>query len=184
MNTEFPRSVYRNWWVLLIRGLCGILFGFLAITWPHITLFVLALMFGAYVGAAGLLEIAAAMRGNTQEPRWWLALAGIVAVLARLATFLAPGITALMLLYVISVWAIIHGMIEIIGAIQLRKFIDHEWLLILSGTISVLFGLFVLIWPGAGALSLIVLIGIYAIAGGLLWIALSLKLQRRHRLNL
>lgn len=145
--------------------------------WPGITLLTLILLYGAYVGAEGIFELIAAIRGGTVAPRWWLAIAGIIALAAAAVTFLAPGITGLVLLYIIGAWAAAHGILEIIGAIKLRKQIENEWLLIFSGVMSVLFGLCLFLWPGASAITLVWLIGAYAIVAGVLCIAFSFRLK-------
>jgi uncharacterized membrane protein HdeD (DUF308 family) len=168
----------RNWWVLFLRGLCGIIFGLLAFTWPGLTLFSLVLLYGVFVGAEGILELIAAIRGGTVAPRWWLAFAGVIALLASIAAFIAPGLTALVLLYIIAAWAVVHGLFEIVGAIQLRKEINNEWLLIFSGIISVIFGVVAFMWPKATALSLVWLIGAYALAAGILCIGFSFRLKK------
>ena len=178
METVLLKLLARNWWVLLLRGLAGILFGLLAFAWPGVTLFTLILFYGGFVGATGICEIIAAIRGGTTAPRWWLALAGVFALLAAAVTFLMPGVTALVLLYIIGGWAVARGVFEVAGAIQLRKEINNEWTLILAGVISILFGLCIFMWPGASALSLIWLIGAYAIVGGVLGIGLALRLRK------
>ncbi|MFL4984901.1 MAG: HdeD family acid-resistance protein [Xanthobacteraceae bacterium] len=113
-------------------------------------------------------------------PTWWLVVVGILGILAGLVTFLWPGVTALVLIFFIGGWAIAHGIFEIVGAIKLRKEIDNEWWLILAGALSVVFGIIVLIAPGAGALALVWIIGVYSLAFGVLLVGLSLRL-RRHR---
>jgi uncharacterized membrane protein HdeD (DUF308 family) len=178
LQTTLLRSLARNWWVLLLRGIAGVLFGLLAFAWPGITLLTLILFYGSFVAVIGVCEILSAIRGGTAAPRWWLALAGIIALLAAGATFLMPGVTALVLLYIIGGWAVMHGVFEVAGAIQLRREIDNEWALILSGIISILFGLCIFVWPRATALSLIWLIGFYAIIGGVLGIFLAFRLRR------
>jgi uncharacterized membrane protein HdeD (DUF308 family) len=104
----------------------------------------------------------------------------MLGIVAGLVTFFLPGISAVVLILVIGAWAVVCGIFEIIGAIQLRKEIDNEWLLILSGIVSVLFGLGVLIFPGAGALALIWLIATFAIAFGILWIVLAFRLRKHN----
>lgn len=178
MNAQLLQLLAKNWWLLLLRGLCGIVFGLLTLAWPGLTLVTLIFFYGAFVAVEGVVEIVAAFRGGSAAPRWWLALAGIVALGAAAATFLAPGVTALVLLYLIGGWAVARGVFEIIGAIQLRKEIDNEWLLIFSGAMSVLFGLCVFFWPGASALTLLWLIGAYAIVAGALCVALALRLRK------
>ncbi|MBN8919795.1 MAG: HdeD family acid-resistance protein [Rhizobiales bacterium] len=168
----------RNWWLLLLRGLAGIVFGVLAFIWPGLTLLTLIILYGVYAISGGVFAIGAAVMGGAGAgSRWWLALMGLCGIIAGLLTFMWPGITALVLLVFIAASAIVTGVMEIIGAIQLRKEIDNEWWLILSGALSVLFGLAVLAMPGAGALALVWLIGAYAIADGIIFSMLGLKLK-------
>jgi uncharacterized membrane protein HdeD (DUF308 family) len=147
-------ALAQNWWLVLLRGIAAILFGVLAFLWPGLTLASLVLLYGAFALADGVLAVVAAIRGGGPGSRWWLAVVGLAGIIVGLLTFLWPGVTALVLLVFIAVWAIAIGVFEIVGAIRLRKEIDNEWLLILSGALSVLFGLVLLVQPGAGALAL------------------------------
>lgn len=171
-------ALAKNWWLLLLRGIAGILFGILAFAWPGITLLSLVILYGFYALVDGLFAILAAIKGGNIESRWWLILIGILGVAAGLVTFFWTGITALVLIMFIGAWALIHGIFEIIGAIKIRKEIDNEWWLILSGALSVIFGLAVLIMPGAGALALIWLIGAYAIIFGGMLVGFAFRLKR------
>ena len=128
-------ALAQNWWLLLLRGVAAIAFGILAFFWPGLTLLTLTFLWGAYMLSDGILDLWAAISGKADEilPRWWLALAGIVSILSGLLAFFWPGMTALVLLMFIAGWAIIVGVLQIWGAIQLRKEIDGEWLLVLSG---------------------------------------------------
>lgn len=174
-------ALAQNWWLVMLRGAAAILFGVLAFIWPGITLASLVLLYGAFALADGVLAIVGAIRGGGPGSRWWLALVGLAGVVAGMLTFLWPGITTLLLLVFIGAWAIAIGLFEIIGAIRLRKEIDNEWLLILSGALSVLFGLVLLTQPGAGALALIFVIGAYAIAYGVLLVVLAFRLRKHAR---
>jgi uncharacterized membrane protein HdeD (DUF308 family) len=174
-----------NWWLLLLRGIAAIVFGVLAFLWPGLTLLTLVILYGAYALTDGVLAVVAAIMGpGGPAPRWWLAIVGALGIIAGLLTFLWPGITALVLLFFIAGWAIASGVFEIVGAIRLRKEIANEWLLILSGLLSVVFGIVLLVQPGAGALALIWIIGAYAILAGIVYIALAFRLRqhdtRRH----
>jgi uncharacterized membrane protein HdeD (DUF308 family) len=171
-------ALARNWWLLLLRGIAAILFGLLAFAWPGITLLSLVILYGFYALFDGLFAILAAIKGGNVESRWWLILIGILGVAAGLLTFFWTGITALVLIMFIGAWALIHGIFEIVGAIKIRKEIDNEWWLILSGALSVLFGLMVLIMPGAGALALIWVIGAYAIIFGGLLVGFAFRLKK------
>ena len=174
-------ALAKGWWWLLLRGIAAIVFGVLAFAWPGLTLVTLVLFYGAFALVDGVIALAAAFRGSAKPvPTWWLVVVGILGIGAGIATFIMPGITAVLLVLFIGAWALVHGIFEIIGAIQLRKEIDNEWMLILSGVVSVLFGLIVLIAPGAGALGLIWAIAAYSIFFGITFIALALRL-RKHK---
>jgi uncharacterized membrane protein HdeD (DUF308 family) len=167
----------RNWWALLIRGLLALIFGVLCFVLPGDALTALVLLFGAYALVNGVIAVFGALKAPRRYKRWWAPmLGGVFSIIAGLLALLWPGITALALLYLIAFWAIITGGFEIGTAIRLRKEIKGEWILALSGIISVLFGAVLLFYPIAGALTVVWLIGAYAIVYGVLIIALSLRL--------
>jgi uncharacterized membrane protein HdeD (DUF308 family) len=171
-------TIAQLWWVLLLRGIFAALFGVFAIAWPGITLWVLILAFGAFALVEGIAEIALGISGRVNGRSWWeMILLGLLGVIAGVIAFLWPGLTAVILLIIIASWAIIHGVLEIIAAIKLRRVIDGEWLLILSGLLSVAFGVLLFLRPGAGALAVMWLIGIYMLVFGITAIALSLRLR-------
>ena len=166
----------RYWWVVALRGIAAILFGILAFAWPGMTLAVLVILFGAYALVDGILGLIAALRGETQH-RLALALEGVVSVLAGLVAFVWPGLTALALLYIIAFWAIVTGALEIFAAVRLRRIISNELGLIIGGVLSVLFGIVLLVAPGAGALAVVFLIGAYAIVFGIALLGLAWRLR-------
>ena len=168
----------RNWWLILLRGVLAIIFGVLTFVWPGITLFTLVIMYGVFALMDGVLAIVAAIRGGLPAPRWWLALVGVFGIAAGVLTIGYPQITALVLLLFIAGWAIATGVMQIIGAIKMRHEIEGEWLLIASGVLSVIFGLMLAAWPGAGALAMVLVIGSFAILYGILLIGFSLRLRR------
>ena len=177
------RELAENWWLLLLRGIAAIAFGILAFGWPGLTLLALTLMWGIYAIADGVLALWAAIasKGGEMAPRWWLAIVGIAGVIAGLLTFVWPGMTALILLIFIASWAIVIGVLQIWGAIRLRKEIEGEWLLGLSGVLWVAFGVIMFAQPGAGALALIWWIGSFAILAGCVYIALAFQLKKYKR---
>ena len=173
------RSVLaRYWWLILLRGIAAIIFGVLAFIWPGITLLTLVLLFGAFTLVDGVLALAHAIMGGNVGSRWWLALIGVLGILVGLMAFVRPGYFALVLLVFIASWAIVLGVFQIIGAIRLRKEIDNEWAIGLSGALSVLFGVVLLVAPGAGALGLVWVIGAYAVVFGVLLVMAALKLKK------
>jgi uncharacterized membrane protein HdeD (DUF308 family) len=170
----------RTDWLLLLRRVASIMFGVLAFIWPGLTLVALIFLWGAYAIVDGVIALWAAISGRGAEiaPRWWLAIVGIVGLLAGLAAFASPGLTALVLLMFIAGWAIVIGVLEIWGAIQLRKEIEGEWWLILSGLLSIAFGVLLIAWPGSGALALVWVIASFAILHGCTLIALAFRLKQ------
>ena len=171
-------ALAQNWWVFLVRGLVAIVFGLVALAWPGATLVTLVLFYGVFALIDGVFAVIAAVRGKGGKgSRWWLSFVGLLGIVAGLVTYFSPGLTALALLVVIGIWALMYGMVEIVGAIRLRKEIDNEWLLMMHGALAVLFGLMALFRPGAGALALIWLIASFAFASGVLLIALAFRLK-------
>lgn len=169
----------KNWWLLLLRGIASVVFGVLAFAWPGLTIISLVIVYGAYALVDGLFSLYAAIRGGEgAAPRWWLAVVGVAGVLAGIISFAAPGIVALWLLLLIGAWAIVSGIFEIVGAVRLRKEIDNEWMLILHGAITVLFGVLLMAMPVAGALALVWVIGAYAIVGGIILGVLAFRLRK------
>jgi uncharacterized membrane protein HdeD (DUF308 family) len=163
-----------TWWILALRGVFAILFGVCAFLWPGLTLGVLVLLWGAFVVIDGIVAVI-----NGIQARWWsIAIFGVLGIAVGAYALFRPGITALALLFIIAIWAIARGVLEIAAAISLRKELSNEWLLILSGLISIIFGVFVAAFPGLGALSVVWLIGIQAVAIGILLLGLSLRLRR------
>lgn len=173
-------ALAQSWWLVLLRGIAAILFGILAFIWPGLTLLTLTLFWGAFALADGVLSLWAAIsgRGGAIAPRWWLALVGIAGIIAGLLAFFWPGTTALVLLMFIAIWSIVIGVLEIWGAIQLRKEIEGEWWLILGGLVSIGFGVLLLVRPGAGALALVWMIAWFSLLMGVIFIGLSFRLRK------
>jgi len=180
MEATMLEHLGRNWGWIVLRGVAAILFGILAFVLPGITLAVLVIVWGAYALADGILALVAAYRVRDQgKPFWSLVIVGLLGIAAGIVTFIWPGMTALVLLLFIAAWAVVMGIFQIIAAIRLRKEIQNEWLLGLSGVLSVLFGIIMFAQPGAGALAVIWVIAAYAIVFGVLLVWLGLRLKKR-----
>ena len=174
-------TLARNWWAMALRGLCALLFGAAIFVWPGISLFTLVLMFGVYTLLDGVCTMVSTVRSDKRERRWWLfLLQGIAGIIVGIMAFIWPGITALALLYIIAAWAIVTGIFEVVAAVQLRKEIEGEWLLGLSGIASVVFGALLVGFPGAGALAVLWIIGAYSILFGILLMILAFRLRHRN----
>jgi uncharacterized membrane protein HdeD (DUF308 family) len=168
----------RNWWALVLRGFFDVLFGITAFVWPGITLAVLVLLYGAFALVDGSFAIAAVLVGRTRGmPSWALLVEGLAGIAVGAITFFWPGITQLALLFLIAAWAVVTGFFEIVAAVRLRKEIRGEWLLALSGVLSVAVGVALVVNPGAGLLAISWMIGTYAIIFGVLFIVLGFRLR-------
>jgi uncharacterized membrane protein HdeD (DUF308 family) len=167
-----------DWWVVLLRGIVAVLFGLLAFFLPSITLIVLVLLFGIFAIVDGILSFERAFSASSRNESWiWPTIVGVLGIAAGVAAFIWPGITALVLLYIIAVWALLTGIVEIIGTIRMRREISDEWLFVLGGVLSVLFGLLVFARPGVGAIAVVWLIGFYAIVLGIQRIAVAFRMR-------
>lgn len=167
----------RRWWLLALRGVIAILFSLAAFFWPGMTLTLLIIFFAAYALVDGVFTLAAAFTSR-KNGRWWmLLLEGLVGITVGVLAFIWPGLTALALLYLIAAWAVATGILEIIAAIRLRKHITGEWLLALTGMVSIALGVLLIMLPAAGLLALVWVIGAYALLFGLLLLALAWRLR-------
>lgn len=171
-------TLVRSWWVIALRGVFAIIFGVLTLLWPGLTLRVLILLFGSYALVNGIFTVIGGLRARGENQRWMvMLLQGIAGIILGLLTFFYPGATAFALLYLIAAWAILTGIFEIVAGVMLRRVISGEWLTIIGGVASVIFGLLLIFFPGAGALSLVWLIGTYALVLGILLILLAFRLR-------
>jgi uncharacterized membrane protein HdeD (DUF308 family) len=175
-------AMAKYWWVFLIRGIAAIIFSVMALIWPALTLLTLTLFWGVYALVDGVLALWAGFtgRGADGNARWWLIVVGLLGLAAGVIAIAAPVWTAGLLLITIAVWAIVIGVFEVIGAIRLRKEIDNEWMLGLSGVLAILFGVLFFMQPLAGALAVVWMISLFAFLFGVTTIALAFNL-RKHR---
>lgn len=169
-------SLTAYWWALLFRGIAAVLFGLAAIFWPGLTLFTLIVFFGAYTVVDGIFAIVTAIKGSGSR-RWLLLAEGVLGVLVGLIALFSPGMTALFFLYVIAAWAILTGVLKVVMSVWLRREIDNEWTMALSGVLWVLLGVVLAVLPGVGLLSLTWLIGVFALGAGVAFLVLAFKVR-------
>ena len=168
----------RYWWMTLLRGLFWILLGVSIFANPGISLVALTVALGVVMFIDGIINVANAFSGREQHDDWWvLLLVGLAGIGIGILTFRNPGITALAVIFYVAIWAIATGLLEIVAAVRLRKQIEGEIWLALAGIASVIFGVWLVARPGAGALALLWLIAIYAIAFGALLLLLAFKVH-------
>ncbi|MEW6028166.1 MAG: HdeD family acid-resistance protein [Chloroflexota bacterium] len=171
-------QLFRNWWLVAVRGVLAIVFGLLALIWPGSAILALVLLFGAFALMDGIVAVAASITWHSYFKRWWaVLLEGLAGIAIGILTFFWPNVTALVLFYFIAAWAVITGIFEIVTAIEFRHVIPGEWAMVLNGLLSVLLGVVLFAFPAAGAVSLVWLIGIYAIAAGIALLILAFRMR-------
>lgn len=172
----------RWWWTFILRGVLAILFGVLAFFAPQFGIAILVGLFAAWAIIDGIGNLIAGIRTRGQDRSWWLeVLEGLVSVAAGVVALLLPAYAAQVLVLVIAAWAVITGVIEVVMAVRLRRVIENEVWMALAGTASILFGIILVLFPSAGALSLVWLIGSFAIAFGAFLIILGWRLRQIDR---
>lgn len=177
---QLMQRMGKEWGWIALRGVCAVIFGLLALVLPGVTLTVLVILWGSYALVDGVLALVAGVRMREGgKPLWSLIVVGLLGIAAGVVTFLWPGVTALTLIFIIGCWAIAIGLFQIIAAVRLRKQIQGEWLHALSGLLSIVFGLAVVLRPGAGAIAFAWLIGWFAIFFGVLLLGLAFKLRKQ-----
>jgi uncharacterized membrane protein HdeD (DUF308 family) len=171
-------SLLRSWWILALRGVIAIVFGVLALMWPGLTLLALVSLFAAYALLTGAVSVFGAIRNRKRDDEWWLLLLmGLVGIGAGVIALIHPALTALVLVLVIAANALVTGVLDIAVAMRLRKVIRGEWLLVLSGIASILFGVLAFLFPTAGALAVVWMIRFYALITGVLLLAVAFRLR-------
>ena len=177
-NGRFLDHMKRQWKLLVLRGVLAIGLAVVAFTRPGVTLLVLATLWGIYALADGIVALITALQVRDEgRPVWPLILIGLLGVAAGGFTLVRPGVTALAILIWIAAWAIGVGVLQVVLAFRLRREISGEWLLALSGVLSVIFGVVTIGNPEWGATVVVYTIGVYAFFFGLLLIALGLRLR-------
>jgi uncharacterized membrane protein HdeD (DUF308 family) len=173
-------ALTRKWWVLVVRGLCGVLVGALAFTMPGLAILSAVLAWGLFAEVDGITALIVALSGRHQvdPPRSPLFVVGVLGILAGLITWIWPALSVRLLLWIVAGWAIGRGLFQILAGLELRKVVEGEWFMILSGALSVVFGVAVLYRPLAGVVTLAYLIGLYACAVGILEIGLGLRVRQ------
>lgn len=172
----------RQWWMFALRGLVAVVFGVVALILPEQMLQALVLMFGVFAITDGIFTVIAGFSLAPFFNRWWaVLLEGVMGTLAGLMAIFLPDITGRALLYLIAAWGLITGIFEIVAAIQFRRVITNEWMYILGGLLSILFGILLFVFPAAGAVSVIWVIGIYAFVFGIAEIIFAFRLRGLRR---
>jgi uncharacterized membrane protein HdeD (DUF308 family) len=168
----------KHWWQVAVRGFIALLFGILLLAWPGVSLFILAIFFGAFVFVDGIFTLVAAVNYKAGAgQRAWLFVRGILGIIVGIITFFWPAITALALVLLIGAWALIAGIMELVFAFTSVRETGAKWLFAVSGILSIILGILLLVRPVVGIIVVIWAIGVYAILAGIVLIVLGFRLR-------
>jgi uncharacterized membrane protein HdeD (DUF308 family) len=171
----------KNWKLITARGIVSLIFGVIVVIYPFTAAVALALFFGAYAFADGIFAIVSIFTSRNARAHFWLFLfEGIAGIAAGILIFFLPELTLYGLVLLVSVWAFITGIFEIISAVKLRKIIDGEFLMIVSGLLSIVFAILVFINPLEGIIVITYLIGFYAVMFGILYVIYGISMRKHH----
>lgn len=172
------RQVSRGyWWMLLIRAVVAILFGILAIISPVFALLFLVYLFAAYVLIDGIMSVFVAFQERSTHSRWWiLLLGGIAGIILGVLAFAWPGVTSLVLFYLVAAWAVVTGIFDVIAAFSVRA-AGVEWLLVLGGVLSIIIGIIFFLHPVASILTIVWLLGVFALVYGVILIVRAIQFR-------
>jgi len=171
-------TLVRNWWAFALRGVIAILFGIVAFARPGITLAALVIVFGVFALVDGVMELIASSYLTGTRYVWWAIITGLLGVTAGILTFVYPAATAVALLYVLAAWLIFTGILRVALSVELRSVISDDWILLLSGIAAIGAGVLTAAMPGPGLLAWVWVIGVYAVAYGIILIAVGFRLKQ------
>jgi len=174
-----PATLRSNWWAIVLRGVVAILLAIVTFMVPGITIAFLVTLFGVYTLIDGVFAIVSTIKAVAGHRRWGaFLLEGILGILVGLYAILFPAAAAAIFVTIFAFWAVITGVLEIMAALRLRRHLPGEWLLILTGVVSILFGILLFAQPIAGAVFLVWMIASYGLIFGILLIVVGLRLRR------
>lgn len=167
----------RTWWVFLVGGIASVLFGLLAFVNPGLALFVLAMFFAASVLVDGVFSIAGSIQNREKDGWWIMLLIGVLGLLVGGFALMNPPISILAFIYIVAFQAILLGVFLVMLGYKVRQATTREWILYLTGGLSILFGILVVANPVAGSLSIVYMIAAWAIVIGALKIAFGFRIR-------
>ncbi len=168
----------RSWWVLVLYGVIGVLFGLAAIAWPGTTAVALAWAFGVMALAEGIISVLALFKKDVEISKGWLVLYALASIMFGIVAVLNPVVTAGVLLLFLAAWLLVAGIYRIVVAIRVRKLIRGEWLIALSGVLAIALAVLFFMYPAAGLVTVALWIGIGALIYGVLQIIAGFRLRK------
>ncbi|MGH2495323.1 MAG: HdeD family acid-resistance protein [Ktedonobacteraceae bacterium] len=182
MKNAALQITHRHWWVSLVRGILALVFGIIALADPLIVLLAFIYVFAVYAILDGITTIVVSLQERSSSRTWWmLLLEGVVGIIFGILVLVWPVKTALVLLYLVAIWALMTGVLKISAAFVVAGSARHRWGLALAGLLSIIFGLILIVHPGAGLLTVLWLVGIFAIVFGLSLIVYAFQVRSRAR---
>jgi uncharacterized membrane protein HdeD (DUF308 family) len=171
-------ALARNWWLIALRGVLGVIFGVIALVMPVATILALVLLFSAYMVVDGAIAIYAAIRAARKQEGWgFLLFQGIASLAAAAIAFVWPGLTVVAFVLLIAAWSIVSGCLMLAAAMRTEQ---ARWWLVLGGAAALLYGILMIVAPLSGAVVLTWWLGAFALVFGAALIILSLKLRSRY----
>ena len=168
----------KHWWQVAVRGLIALLFGIMLLAWPGVSLFIFAILFGAFAFVDGIFTLVAAVNYKAGAgQRAWLFVRGILGIIVGIITFFWPAITELALVLLIGAWALVAGIMELNFAFRAVRETGAKWLFAVSGILSIILGILLLVSPIAAIIAVIWIIGAYAVIVGIVLIVLGFRLR-------
>ncbi len=168
----------QRWWIFTVRGVFAVLFGLAALVWPGLTLLALIILWGAYAFFDGAITLYLALTHKEWPARWAVGLIGALGLVTGLVALFWPGITATALLLLIAAWALVTGVLQVVDAIRLRQVMTNEWFYVVTGALTALLGVLLLMNPAAGAMAFVITIGAFAVLWGVVLVLFSLRLKQ------
>jgi uncharacterized membrane protein HdeD (DUF308 family) len=174
MNT----SIQKRWWLLTLRGILLIIFGFIALLTPGIVMLSLIIVFAVFLISSGIFLTAESISSVDKGQKALKIIEGIINIVTGIIVLILPAESIAVIMIFISAWAFVSGIFQIAAAIKLRKVIEHEFLAVTGGFVSLIFGIVILFNLIAGAEALVIVFGIFALISGTLTVVLSLRVKK------
>jgi len=171
-------DVTRSWWVFLLYGIAAIAFGLAALFMPSQTLRLLLMGFGLLSLVDGVVSLLSMFRKDVALPSWVLALYGLISIGFGLWVLMSPEQFGTVFLWLLAAWLILAGFARFLFAVMIRKVVEGEWLLALSGLLAVALGIWFFVNPNVGVVAIALWLGIGALIYGALQIFVALRLRK------
>src|SRR6516225_8686073 len=163
---------------LILSGILAVVVGIIAIAWPNVTILALVILFAVYAFIAGGLQAARAFSSRSAGPVFGYLLLALIDLAAGVIALVWPGPTAFVLVIVVGAWALVGGVVEVVAGFGSGETAGTRALFIVSGLVSVAFGILLFARPGVGAVTLALLFGLYSMIYGFSQITAGVQMRQ------